>query len=159
MKSSIFNLQFSILVFLFLASACTSEEPDSIAGNTQKPAWAVPENYDMTASMTAIVKVDLALSYPEQVVNLPDSLRRVNTNDLLAAFDGNNCVGVAELVDNLFFLYITAPASEDESSLTLKYYSANLKNIFLAKDPITFRNDTQLGSVAEPYTPTFIKQN
>lgn len=36
---------------------------ESIKGSITTPAWTNPEGYDMTSSMTAIVKVDLAQSF------------------------------------------------------------------------------------------------
>ena len=146
-----------ILCALLLAAGCTSEEPDAITGDVAKPAWADPTSYDMTASMTAIMDINLSYSFPAQVANLKTPLTK--DEDLLAAFDGETCLGVAKLVDGLFFLYITAPVSGEESEsapITLKYYSKDLSNIFVGTEKITFRNDTQLGSIAEPYTPKFV---
>ena len=48
--------------------------------------------------------------------------------------------------------YIT-PATEAGGEVQLKFYSPDLKRIFVAKETFTFRNDAQLGSVSEPYTP------
>ena len=146
-----------ILCALLLVAGCTSEEPDAISGDVATPTWADPTSYDMTASMTAIVDVNLSYSFPAQVANLKNPLTK--DGDLLAAFDGETCLGVAKLVDGLYFLYITAPVSGTESEsapVTLKYYSKDLKNIFVGTETITFRNDTQLGSIAEPYIPRFV---
>ena len=75
--------------------------------------------------------------------------------------EGNRCLGVAQFVDGLFYLYIINPNQEggaeaDNAEIHLKYYSAELKNIFASEEAITFLNDIQLGTVREPYTPKFI---
>lgn len=142
---------------LLLAAGC-SDEPNTLIGEVERPSWTVPDNYDMTASMTAIVKVDLARTYPEQVAALGDTVKLINKEDELAVFADSVCLGTAELVDSLFYLYVTGPASTDEKSkgLILRYYSSALKNTFVAAERIPFRNDVHLGSVSEPYTPDFV---
>ena len=37
--------------------------------------------------------------------------------------------------------------------MQLRFYSPDLKRIFVAKEVFPFHNDTQLGSITEPYTP------
>jgi hypothetical protein len=108
--------------------------------------------YDMTSSMTLIVKVDLSITYPEQVASIGWN---TSPNDLLAAFDGTNCIGIANCQDGLFFLYVTAP--KDGNQLTLTYYSAQLKNLFDAEQITSFHNDAIIGSGAAPFTPKFTK--
>lgn len=41
----------------------------------------------------------------------------------------------------------------------LKFYSPSLKRIFNASTTFAFSNDTQLGSIAEPYTPSWNAAN
>ena len=79
----------------------------------------------------------------------------LDDDDLLGAFAGEQCLGVASLVDGYFFIYINEP--EDENSfVTLRYYSAHYKNIFEAEDVFPFRNDDHIGTVAEPFIPAFV---
>ena len=77
-------------------------------------------------------------------------------NDLLAAFSGETCLGVAQPQDGLFFLYIAAPVTGNPSSVTLRYYCAHYKNLFEAKDAFRFINDDHLGTIAEPFIPAFV---
>ena len=110
---------------LLLAAGCNDKnKPETITGNVAAPAWTAPEKYDMTSSMTAIIRVDLAVNYPDQVAK---AQWQVAEGDVLAAFSGETCLGVAELVDGLYYLYITAPS--EGTNVKLKYYSAALKNI------------------------------
>lgn len=137
---------------MLLAAGCKQKpvEPESIIGTTVRPVWTDPEDYDMSSSMTAIVKVDLSKTYTAEQLNAANYQQ--TAEDLLAAFSGDKCLGVAEQVNGLFFLYITAP--EEGSNVTIKHYSSVLKNIFTAQ-PVAFRNDTQLGTVSEPYLPAW----
>ena len=139
-----------LCALLLLAAGCKDKpkEPDSIIGTTERPAWTNPEDYDMSSSMTAIVQVDMSLTYTAEQLAAANYAQ--TANDLLAAFSGDQCLGVAEQVDGLFFLYITTP--EEGDNVTIKHYSSVLKNIF-TDQPVPFRNDTQLGTVGEPYSP------
>ena len=145
---------------LLFAAGCkeknTPEDPgttpvENIAGNVSKPSWSNPDDYDMTSSLTAIVKVDLSIKYPEQAAK---EHWAVASDDLLAAFAGESCIGVAELSDGLFWLYVTAPENNEE--ITIKYYSSKLKNIFVSEETFPYRNDYQLGTVSAPYSPAFV---
>ena len=120
-------------------TGCQNQEqpvnPYITPGTTENPNWVITVENDMSASMTSIAKV----SFTEK-------------QGTLAAFMGNDCCGVAEYIDGLYWLYIT-PATEAGGEVQLKFYSPDLKRIFVAKETFTFRNDAQLGSVSEPYTP------
>jgi hypothetical protein len=110
----------------------------------------VSEDYDMSSSMTVTTQVDLSLTYPAQVKSTKWT---VSSDDLLAAFDGENCIGLAKATDGMFYLYVTAPKSG--SAVTLKYYSASLKNLFKADETLVYSNDAIIGSVAEPFAPNW----
>ena len=101
--------------------------------------------------MTAVVKVDLKAQYPETAADWQPSV-----NDLLAAFSGETCLGVAQPQDGLFFLYIASPVTGNLSSVTLRYYCAHYKNLFEAKDAFPYGNEETLGSPTTPLTPAFV---
>ena len=139
-----------LCALLLLAAGCKKDEngPDvptspsaSIYGNIDQPDWAVPTDYDMTSSMTAIVRVTLLADYQS------------SEEDMLAAFSGATCIGVGSYNAqyNAYWLYIAALTSGGE--VTLKHYSAAYRNIFVATATIPFRNDAQLGTISAPYTP------
>jgi len=145
---------------MLIAAGCKDKNPvepelKPITGNTETPSWTAPESYDMTASMTAVVKVDLSQTYPQQVAK---EEWKTGEGDLLAAFSGETCVGVDTLEadrTDLFFLYIAGLNEGNNEDIQLRYYSKQLKNIFTATELIPFRNDAQKGSVSEPYSPEF----
>jgi len=114
----------------------STEDPFVTPGNTEDPHWLLTVENDMSTSMTAIVKVSFAKSA-----------------GTLAAFMGGDCCGVAEYKAEygLYWLYIS-PAAEG-GNVQLRFYSPELKRIFNATSVFPYRNDTQLGSIAEPYTP------
>ena len=134
-KSPIINHQFAIiLAVLLLAAGCKNTDPFVDPGDTPDPHWEVTIENDMTASMTGVVRVSFA-----------------SNEGTLAAFMGEECCGVADYIEGLYHLYIS-PAKES-TDVQLRFYSPDLKRIFVATEPIPFRNDANLGSVSAPYAP------
>ena len=138
---------------MLLATGCKDEkqnQPESIIGNTPKPTWVAPENYDLSSSMTAIVRIDLKSVYTDEQLAAVDYKRA--SDDLLAAFAGETCLGVGDWKEenNAYWLYIVAPENADE--ITLKHYSASLKHIFVTES-IPYSNGANLGTVEKPYNP------
>ena len=137
-----------LCTLLLLAAGCKEKnKPESFVGNVERPTWTAPTDYDYTSSMTAIVKVDLKAQYPDKAADFV-----LQDDDLLAAFSGETCLGIASPLEGLFFLYIAGT----EGTVTLRYYSAHYKNLFEAKDAFPFVNDDHLGTVAEPLVPAFV---
>ena len=119
-------------------------------GNVEKPLWSVDTNYDYSSSMTAVVEVALTLSYPQVANNW-----HVDSSDMVGAFYGDKCVGVAKPTPYLFFVYITAPEVGNTEPITLRYYSSILKNIFYSNVVFPFSNGSQQGTVNQPLRPLF----
>ena len=138
-----------LCALLLLAAECKpKEEPvdpqKALYGNVARPTWTVSEGYDYSSSMTAVITIE---TLNGQILN--DSI--VNKDDLLAAFIGEECRGIATYDSGLFYLYVAGPGE----TVTLQFWSAHYKNLFAA-EPIPFVNDTQLGSTAEPYKPNWV---
>ena len=145
-KNSLFV---TLSVFIFCSvfctlTACKNQEqpvdPYVTPGTTDNPNWKVTVENDMSASMTAIVKV----SFTEK-------------QGILAAFMGDDCCAVTTdtcYIDGLYYLYIS-PATEAGGDVQLRFYSPDLRRIFNATATFPFRNDTHLGSVTDPYTPSW----
>ena len=170
MKLHISNLLSLAACGLLLAfSACKGDDDnipqpsttqETLASNKEKPAWLNPNDQDMPLSMTAIIRVNLSLSYPQQMAafsNSSASGQIPEQNDLLAAFSGETCLGVAQYIDGLFFLYIANPPQGADQAIDIYYYSATLKNIFVARKACTFIADDCKGSVSAPLEPKFLK--
>ena len=142
-----------LCALLLMAAGCNNDktnEPKTLVSNVTAPTWAAPEESDLTSSMTAVIRVDLAAKYPTAAADFA-----LDDSDLLAAFCAGECLGVATPQDGLFFLYVASPTSNSEA-VSLKYYSAHYKNLFEADDAFPFVNDDHLGTVAAPLSPAFV---
>ena len=184
MRTSL-SLVLSTLYFVslsFLMSSCKGKEQPldpsdpknaAIAGNVAKPEWKGPSSYDLSSSMTIVAQVDLSPYYASQLTivaqvdlspyyasQLDTAKYALSPDDLLAAFSDDECLGVAEKKDSLFFLYVCSPtaATDDQAtlSLTIRYYSASLRNVFRSINPIIYINDGQSGTVDNPHKPLFV---
>ena len=139
-KSPISNFQFAIiLAVLLIAAGCENTDPFVNPGDTPNPNWALTVENDLMSSMTAIVKVSFA-----------------EKEGILAAFIGDDCCGVTSsenYIDGRYNLFISP--SEQGEDVQLKFYSPDLKRIFVAKQTFKYVNDGRLGSPSAPYTPTW----
>ena len=140
---------------VFFTGCKSGNEPESFNSDVARPTWTAIEVPDMTSSMTAVVKVDLKAQYPDKAADFV-----LNDNDLLAAFSGELCLGTASPQDGLFYLFVAGINDQahitNDQFVSIRYYSAHYRNIFEARDAFPFRNDTHIGTVAEPFIPTFI---
>ena len=137
-KSPIFNFQFAIiLAVLLIGAGCENSDPVVNPGDTPNPNWVLTVENDLMSSMTVIVKVSFA-----------------EKEGILAAFIGDDCCGVTSsenYIDGRYNLYISP--SEQGEDVQLKFYSPDLKRIFVAKKTFKYVNDDSLGSPSNPYTP------
>ena len=148
MMSLVRNCKLLLLSILLLSVAgCKKDvnEPQTIHGNQPRPSWVVTDESNLLSSMTAIIKVT---TLNGQAID--DTM--VGADDLLAAFIGEECVGIAEYKDGLFYLYLSA----EEGIVTLRYYSAYYTNLFEVKDAFVYRNNASIGTVSEPYCPQWV---
>lgn len=158
MTSPVRNFSMLLLAAVLCFASCddknkptpTPTEQD-LYGNAARPTWTAIEVPDMTASMTAVIAV-------QKLNGVALSDTAVGNQDLLAAFSGETCLGVAQYNEEtkLFFLFI-AGLTDNTNAVTLRYWSAHYTNLFVAKDAFTFQNDAHLGTTAEPYVPAFVK--
>ncbi|MBZ0244167.1 MAG: hypothetical protein K8F24_13180, partial [Bacteroidales bacterium] len=94
--------------------------------------------------------------YNMQVIGklkMQDDTYSTNPEDLVAAFVGDECRGLAERVDgnpDLLFLSIGSNVASGEA-LTLKAYLADEDLIVTLDNNLVFTADGQIGSVASPY--------
>ena len=146
--------QFSLMVLcalLVCTAGCKNDnnppDPATLYGDMDRPSWCPPEGHDMTSSMTALVLPNLRRSYPSLAAD-----HKIDSEDMFGAFAGDQCLGVATLVDNLFFLYI----DKTEGAVTLRYWSKQYRNLFELKDAFVFVNDGHIGTAKEPYLPALI---
>ena len=148
MMSLVRNCNLLLLSILLLSVAGCKKgvnEPQTIHGNQPRPSWVVTDESNLQSSVTATIKVT---TLNGQAID--DTM--VGADDLLAAFIGEKCVGIAEYKDGLFYLYLSA----EEGTVTLRYYSAYYTNLFEVKDAFVYRNNASIGTVSEPYCPQWV---
>jgi hypothetical protein len=148
MMSLVRNCKLLLLSILLLSVAGCKKgvnEPQTIHGNQPRPSWVVTDESNLQSSVTATIKVT---TLNGQAID--DTM--VGADDLLAAFIGEECVGIAEYKDGLFYLYLSA----EEGTVTLRYYSAYYTNLFEVKDAFVYRNNASIGTVSEPYCPQWV---
>lgn len=157
MKRNILLISILCSIFCVLVGCKKDKEkePETFMSNVSRPTWKVMDNYDMSSSMTAVVRVDLRGQYPEKASDF-----QLNNQDILAAFSGEEYLGIASPQNGLFFLYIVSPSanksSSDSESFILRYYSSYYKNLFVAQDTLVFSNDSQVGTISKPFVPAMI---
>ena len=128
---------FSLIVLCaVLFASCEQKDPYVNPGSVEDPQWKITvDTTDMTASMTAIVKVSFT-----------------GKQGTLAAFMGDDCGGIADYIDGLYYLYIS-PSANSNANVQLQFYSPDLKRVFVSKQTFPFVNDGNQGSVSAPFTP------
>ena len=141
----------TVLCTVLLTGCKGKNAADAIIGSADKPVWTAPVDYDMTSSVTAIVRIDLSSLYTAEQLAAANYAQA--EDDELAAFCGDSCLGVGayQKDHDAYWLYITAPVSGAE--VTLKHYSSALKHIYLAEETYPFRTDDRLGSASTPLLP------
>ena len=128
-----------IVLCAVLFASCEQKDPYVNPGNVEDPQWKITvDTTDMTASMTAIVKVSFT-----------------GKQGTLAAFMGDDCGGIADYIDGLYYLYISPSANGGSvlANVQLRFYSPDLKRVFVSKQTFPFVNDGNQGSVSAPFTP------
>ena len=100
------------------------------------PAWQV-DNAKYSVNMTAVVV-------------LPDNLLPYfQENDQVAAFVGDECRGIGELIDNAFFVTIKGTPEED-SKVFFQYYSTRNQYMYKTDATLSFEQDVIYGTADAP---------
>ena len=115
-------------------TGCKKEEP---LPRQPRPVWGVEYGIYTESSMTAIVV-------------LPDNLQPyAQDDDMVAAFVGNECRGIGELINGAFYILIKG-APNEYAGISFLYYSSRNKYLYTTAPDIPFEPDTRFGSVDEP---------
>ena len=135
---------FKIIFAIYLSFLICGCEPDKdVFQIYQKPEWTVqaPETYPY--SLTAVVCL------PE-VFNT-----HAQDNDFVAAFIGDECRGIGNLVKSedgakrVYFITVRASATED-GSITFRYYNTRLSLLYQSKTTVAFQIDGIYGNYDNP---------
>lgn len=116
-------------------------------GNASVPSWTDPDKSVYPMSMTAVVRLSPVLE------------TLAADGDMMAAFIGGECRGVAKKVMNdgvrLFFLHVKAPSSES-GDVELRYYSAAAKRVYVSvASDVRYEVDKIYGTAENPAFPDF----
>ena len=116
-------------------------------GNASVPSWTDPDKSVYPMSMTAVVRLSPVLE------------TLAADGDMMAAFIGGECRGVAKKVMNdgvrLFFLHVKAPSSEN-GDVEFRYYSAAAKRVYVSvASDVKYEVDKIYGTAENPAFPDF----
>ncbi|MCQ2975165.1 MAG: hypothetical protein MJ211_10215 [Bacteroidales bacterium] len=128
-----------VLIIIIVAIFCigTSCKKDESYRTFERPTWQT--SYDgYSVSMTCVMTLD------KKIIGYVDS------TDILAAFIGEECRGIAEYTKDKFFLNIVGKP-EENSLITFKYYSAKNKYLYQEENLHSFVANDVLGVSDEPY--------
>ena len=120
--------------------------PDG-SSNEQAPSWTDPDKSVYPMSMTAVVRLSPILE------------TLAADDDMMAAFIGGECRGVAKKVMNdgvrLFFIHVKAPSSEN-GNVEFRYYSAASKRVYVSvAADVKYEVDKIYGTAENPEYPDF----
>jgi len=154
MRYTIFCRRFlfaSLVATLLVACFSCKKKKGDVYPQHDRPTWAVTDTANLEYSMTVIG-------------SLPESLyASADTTDLVAAFYNDKCCGVTSLQrlndKPIFFLYIVKPSNTPQQfEVTLRYYSATTRYIFVAKNAFVYSPEGGEYDIDAPFVPDFSEQ-
>lgn len=127
----------------------------SLGISAQPPSWQVNENeFEYTMTMVSYLNVN--------------ATTLSNTNDMLAAFVGGECRGVANLIyaeaTDSYFAYLTVFSNSTSEMVDFKIYDSINNTITVADQILPFEINKHHGGVSSDFgiskpTPTYFKKN
>lgn len=131
-----------LLVAVLLAAGCDREE---VYPTYDQPGWVETFDGDYNASMTAVLR-------------LPDNLAPyVAAGDELAAFIGDECRGVGQQVDGLWYVMLKGTPDE-QGMVSIRYYSAANRYLYRTAEGFEFESDGVYGTADNPVTLSLVTQ-
>lgn len=127
----------------------------SLGLSAQPANWQVDENkFEYTMTMVAFLNIN--------ATNLS------NTNDMLAAFVGEECRGVANLIytesTDAYFAYLTVFANSASETVNFKIYDSTNNTTIDADQELPFEINKHYGGISSDFgfsnpTPKYFKKN
>jgi hypothetical protein len=135
--------------YVFTAPACLMFADGKVEASPELPL-TVP----LVVEGKHPLKMTACVALPQNIV------RQATADDVMAAFVGTECRGMAkaEQAENgeyVFRMEINGSMGAEES-VTLKYYSTRNKYLYQAPSVFTFASGASYGTVSEPGRPTFL---
>lgn len=123
----------------FTGAATTPEWRKVASVPAEKPVWTLPDMHIYPASMTAIIKMS---DYIQP---------SITEGDLLGAFIGNECRGLATYQNGVYLIQVKGDPSETRK-VEFRYFCEQTKELFISADNIGFEADITLGTLDTPKT-------
>lgn len=152
------------LVSLILTTACTSDDDSSTPSGKKHTrdeilaSWTVAVPGPVTPDQIDWVVEDSTINLLStmSMIVLPTGIAEdsITTDDKLAVFAGNQCLGVAKSVatsyGKRFIINIYKP-HDDNAKLTVAYYNALNSRAYYWQSSLFYFEDAILGHVNDPY--------
>ena len=127
----------------------------SLRLSAQPPSWQVNENeFEYTMTMVAFLNVN--------------ATKLSDTNDMIGAFVGNECRGVANLIyaastDN-YFAYLTVFSNSSSETVNFKIYNSITDTVTEADQTLPFEINKHYGGISSDFgfskpSPRYFKKN
>lgn len=128
----------TILVLLLVSGSCKKHRTYP---KSPSPSWTVDDSGKYPATMTVVIQ-------------LPESLQHLSAaGDQLGAFTGNECRGIAQVVQmngrTVYFILIHGTSSE-KAELSFQYYGAANSRMYATGAILAFEADGNYGTVDVP---------
>jgi len=124
------------LCLLMVVSLVGCSEDDEKYPTFDPPIWQV-NNIDYSVTMTAVIQL------PNELIQY------ANDDDQIAAFGGDICRGVGEIIDGLWYVTIYG-TPEDQTNIYFQYYGARNKYLYESPELFFFEEDETIGSADDP---------
>lgn len=149
----------SLAGIIMLAASCSGDD-NSINNPTDKvnrPSWSAEIGRKADSAPTWVPVSDESLTSSMTITaGLSDNFTAITVteDDMLAAFSGQTCLGVATPMFTYskprFYLYVLPP-TDSKKMVTLAYYNAKSNKLYYWVDAIHFENNKTVGSVLHAY--------
>ena len=135
--------------YVFTAPACLAFADGKVEASPEQPL-----TLPLVLAGKHPLKMTACVALPQNIV------RQATADDLMAAFVGAECRGMAkaEQAENgeyVFRMEINGSMGAEEP-VTLKYYAARNKYLYQAVSAFTFADGTSYGTAGEPGRPAFL---
>ena len=135
--------------YVFTAPACLTFADGKVEASPEQPL-----TLPLVLAGKHPLKMTACVALPQNIV------RQATADDLMAAFVGAECRGMAkaEQTENgeyVFRMEINGSMGAEEP-VTLKYYAARNKYLYQAVSAFTFADGTSYGTTSEPGRPAFL---
>ena len=135
--------------YVFTAPACLAFADGKVEASPEQPL-TVP----LVVEGKHPLKMTACVALPQNIV------RQATADDVMAAFVGTECRGMAkaEQAENgeyVFRMEINGSMGAEEP-VTLKYYSTRNKYLYQAPSVFTFASGASYGTMSEPRVPSFV---